>query len=659
MGEEKNLALLCPAEAPTCPAVRISDAGPAGLAENCGGMYRNGFFLAIAAAATAFVAPPPALSATPVTLVLDASQSARGIMYAHERIPVSPGNVTLVYPKWIPGEHGPTGPLNDLAALRISSGGNELDWRRDQVDLYAFHVNVPAGVNALDVDFDVLLNAPDDVMSTRSLAIVNWNRVLLYQAGVNSHEYAIKPSIVLPEGWQYATALRDPVQTGNRVNFAVTPLDHVVDSPLDLGRYVKKWDLWKEGTAFVQLDAFADYPQDLDIPESLLKAYERMPAEAFAMYGSRHFLDYHALLTLSDEVGFQGIEHHQSSDNRAPDDFLTDPAESLAAGDLIPHEFSHSWNGKYRRPADLTTPNFQVPMKTDLLWVYEGMNQYLGDLLSFRCGIREPKQYPEYLATVYADMDTESGRSTTPLIDLTTGAPYYYLARGEYGSIRRNANDFYTEGELVWLDADTIIRTRSHGTRSLDTFLHPFTEPSTTGPIVVTYTRSQVEELLNSVEPYEWNDFFEKYVYRPTVHPPTDELERAGWKLVYTAKPNEFITANESGNPGAVGWYAYGANVSGKGVVRDVRTNSAAWRAGLAPGMTILAVNSQQYDPDVLDYAVRAAQHSSSSITLIVKQTGWYQTLSLDYHDGIRYPHLERIAGTPDMLASIVSPHAK
>jgi predicted metalloprotease with PDZ domain len=616
---------------------------------------------AFAACATAF--PCAAYAATPanppVTLVLDASQASRGIMFAHESIPVGPGAVTLVYPKWIPGEHGPTGPLNDLAALRVSAGGSPIDWRRDQVDMYAFHVNVPAGVRALDVDFDVLLNGPDDTMSTRSVAIVNWNRVLVYQDGVNSHSYLVKPSIELPEGWDYATALRDPVKSGNRVDFAVTPLNMLVDSPLDLGRYVKKWDLWKEGAAFVQLDAFADYPQDLDIPEPLLKAYGRVPAEAFAMYGSRHFVDYHALLALSGAIGFQGIEHHQSSDDRAPDDFLTDPSVSMVAGDLVTHEFSHSWNGKYRRPDDLTTPNFQVPMKTDLLWVYEGMNQYLGDLLSFRAGIREPKQYPEYLATLYADMDMESGRTTTPIIDLTTGAPYFYLARGAYGSIRRNAGDFYTEGELVWLDADTIIRTRSHGARSLDTFLHRYTEPTTTGPITVTYTRAQIEEMLNGVESYDWHAFFDQYVYHPSVHPPTDELARAGWKLVYTAKPNEFITAGQESDHDILGWYAYGANLSAKGVVRDVRTNSPAWKAGLVPGMSILAVNGQQFDPDVLEYALKRAQHSNAPISLIVSQTGWFQTLSLDYHDGVRYPHLERIDGTPDMLGAITAPRAK
>jgi predicted metalloprotease with PDZ domain len=610
-------------------------------------------------AAAEFVAKPSlATEHDPATLVLDASRAPDGFMEVRERIPASPGPFTIVYPKWIPGEHGPTGPLNDLAALRVSAGGTLLDWRRDPVDLYAFHVDVPVGTRAIDVDFDVLMNAPGDVMSTHSLAIVNWNRALLYQEGVDSHRYFVRPSIVLPPGWEFATALRTAAQSGSRVDFAVTPLNMLVDSPLDLGHFVRKWNLWRDGSVFVELDAFGDSPEDLEVPETLLNAYRRVPAEAFALYGSRHFYDYHALLTLSDAIGFQGIEHHQSSDNRASDDFLTDPQQSLANGDLVTHEFSHSWNGKYRRPEDLTTPNFQVPQLTDLLWVYEGMNQYLGDLLSFRAGIREPRQYPEYLATLYAQMDYETGRTTTSLVDLTTGAPYYYVARGDYNAIRRNANDFYTEGELLWLDVDTIIRERSHGSRSLDTFLHLFTEPAVTGPIVKTYTRADVEALLNRVEPYDWHAFFEKYVYHPTPHPPADELARAGWRLVYTNKSNAFITASNADDHGIEGWYSYGAELTAAGVVRDVREGSPAWHAGLAPGMHVLAVNNQAFSEDVLEYALKRAEHSTTPISLITSQSGWFQTLSLEYYGGIRYPHLERIDGTPDMLASIAAPKA-
>ncbi|HUA09248.1 MAG TPA: PDZ domain-containing protein [Candidatus Acidoferrales bacterium] len=629
------------------------------------GLILAGLFAstAVAAAQTPLpfhAATPYATQSSPLKLTVDASLAARGIAYVREAVPVKPGEVTLVYPEWIPGEHGPTGPLNDLSSIRVQANGATLNWRRDSVHLYQFHVDVPQGVSTLDVSFTVLMNAPGDTMSTHDVTVINWNRYLLYQNGIDSHAYFIKPSILLPAGWDYGCALRNPERSGNAVTFAVTALNTFVDSPLDMGSDVKKITLWQGDGSFVELDLFAGRPQDLEIPASVIDAYKRVPAEAFALYGSRHFADYHALLTLDDDIGFQGIEHHQSSDDRAPDDFLTDPSQALVGGDLVTHELSHSWNGKYRRPADLATPNYQVPQQTDLLWVYEGMNQYLGDLLSFRAGIRNPKDYPEYLASLYAEMDTETGRDTTPVIDLTTGAPYYYEARGDYHAIRRGAGDFYTEGELIWLDVDTIIRERSHGARSLDTFLHAYTQPAVTGPIVKPYDRAEIESLLNGVEPYDWHSFFEKYVYSVTQHPPTDELERAGWRLVYSDKPNAFISAGEKLRHTMNAWYSIGAQISSRtGRVSDVRENSPAWKAGLAVGETIEAIDGQAFDPDSFEYALKKAEHGGPPLSLIVSQNGWFTTLSVDYHDGPLYPHLERIANVPDMLYEIMKPHAR
>ena len=619
-------------------------------------------FLAPAGASAAgFVAKPSlATQQDPATLVLDASRAADGIMEVRERIPATAGSFTIVYPKWIPGEHGPTGPLNDLAALRVSADGAPLDWRRDPNDLYTFHVDVPAGTQAIDAEFDVLMNAPGDVMSTHSLAIVNWNRALLYQDGIDSHRYFVKPSIVLPPGWDFATALRGATQSGNRVDFAVTPLNMLVDSPLDLGRFVRKWNLWQEGSAFVQLDAFADRPQDLDIPASLLHAYQRVPDEAFALYGSRHFADYHALLTLSDAVGFEGIEHHQSSDDRAPDDFLTDPDESLSG--------RRSHNARVFALLERQVPPACGSDDAEL----SSASAHRSAL-----GLRGHESIfgrPAFVSRRHSRAQAVSRVSCDRLLPKwiprpaarrrpssisPRARPITYVARGDYGAIRRNAGDFYTEGELVWLDVDTIIRERSHGARSLDTFLHRYTEPALTGPIVKTYTRAEIETLLNQVEPYDWHAFFDKYVYHTSVHPPADELARAGWRFVYTEKPNVFITASQADDHGITGWYSYGADLSAKGVVRDVREGSPAWRAGLAPGMHILAVDNQEFSAAVFEYAVKKAQHSSAPISLITSQTGWFQTLSLDYHDGIRYPHLERIEGTPDMLAAIMAPHAK
>ncbi len=588
-----------------------------------------------------------------MTLVLDARNTSRGLMYSRMTIPVRPGPFAFVYPKWIPGEHGPTGPLSNVTQIRVSANGQTLSWRRDVTDLYRFHVDVPQGVSSLDVSFTVTTNA-GDVMSDTSVAVINWNRDLFYQADVDSHDYYVRPSIILPHGWDYATALYGARRSGDRIDFDVTPLNMLIDSPLDLGRYSKHYLLWKEGSATQWLDIFANKPQDLEIPANVIKAYKNMPRQAFALYGSRHWTWYHSLLALSNAIGFQGIEHHQSSDDRADDDFLTNPRQQLTGGDLVTHELSHSWNGKYRRPYDLTTLNFQIIQRTDLLWVYEGMNQYLGDLLSFRSGIRAPKDYPEYLASIYARMDYETGRLTTPLIDLTTGAPHFYEARGQYGSLRRNAGDFYTEGELVWLDADTIIREKTGGGKSLDDFLHAFTAPAVTGPITKTYTREDVEQLLGTIAPYDWHGFFQRYVYEVAPHPPSDDMARAGWKLVYNAKENKFIAARA--HDGANEWFGMGAQFSSEGTITDVREGSAAWQAGLPAGGKVVAVDGQVWDTDALDYAIRSAQRGTQPISLIVNNNGSVRAYTVQYRGGHKYPHLVRISGKPDMLAKIMAP---
>lgn len=595
----------------------------------------------------------------PMSVVLDARQVSRGLMFVHLTIPAKPGPLTLVYPKWIPGEHGPTGPLRALAALRIRADGHALEWRRDAVDLYAFHVDVPPGATSVVVDFDALVNSSDDVMSTKNVAILNWNRELLYQANTRSDRVFVKPSILLPDGWSYGTALPEQKRAGSRIDFAVATLETLIDSPLDMGRYAKRIMEWNTGEASAELDIFADNPQDLEIAPKLVQAYKNTVPEGLALYGARHWQHYHALLTLSDRIGFQGIEHHSSSDDRAQDDFLTNPLRQVQAGDLLTHEFSHSWNGKYRRPENLQQLNFQIPERTDLLWVYEGMNQYLGDLLSFRSGIRDPKKYPEYLASIYAAMDSEPGRAEDALIDTTTAAPYLYSAHGDYSSLRRSAGDFYTEGELVWLDADTIIRQKTAGKKSLDDFLHAFAGPPDSMPKVLTYDRAEVERLLNQTAPFDWHGFFTRYVYQVSAHPPLDDLARAGWKLTYDAKPNEFVKVNDEERHMNNQWYSIGLRLDDKGTVRDVRRGSAAWNSGIGPGMKIVAIDHQGYDSDYLNDAVKHSKTAKTPIALLVEQDNWFGTYALNYHDGLRYPHLERIIGTPDMFAQIMSPHRK
>ncbi len=604
---------------------------------------------------------PLATQANPMTIVLDATKAPLGLATTRMTIPVKPGPFTLDFPEWIPGEHSASGPLNVISELRMSANGKPIEWHRDQVDLYAFHIDVPQGVSTVNVEFRALLNGPaSGTMATRNIMVGNWNRFLFYQRNINNEDYYVKASMIMPHGWDFASALPVVSRNGDRVDFGEVTLETLVDSPTDIGRYVKHYTLYKTPHgATMYLDLFADSPDDLKIKPKVIDAYKRLAPEAIALYGGHHWNVYHAELTLSDAIGFEGIEHHQSSDDRAPGNFMTSPLMQKLDGDLIPHEFSHSWNGKYRRPFDLQQPNFNLPYPehTELLWQYEGMNQYMGDLLSFRSGIRNPKEYPEFLAALYANLAYEPGRDTTPIIDVTTGAPYYYTdGRGVYPSLRRNAGDFYTEGELMWLDADTIIRTLSHGKKSLDDYTKLFAG-GVSSPKVVTYTRADIEHYLNEVVPYDWHAFFQRWVYSIAPQPPTNELARAGFKLVFTDKPNIFASGRGGASRSVNAWFDVGTRLAGNGNVFDVREGSAAWKAGLAPGMQIVAVDARAFSPKAWNDAVTAAKGSTAPIELIVKQAGYFSRMQIDYHDGIKFPHLVRIKGTPNMLAKIMAPH--
>ena len=628
-------------------------------------LFAGAMFALTARAHAAPLDPPLATASNPMTVVLDERTAPRGFAYTQMTIPVQPGPFTLVYPEWIPGEHGPTGPLNDLSELRISANGQPIAWHRDQVDMYAFHLDVPAGVTTLNVGFTVLVNHPnnfvDGQLATKNIMVGNWNRYILYQRNIDNTKYFVKASLILPPTWDYASALPVASRTGDQIDFKTVTLETLVDSPTDSGRYYKHIKTWSDGTAATYLDAFGDHPEDLDFSAKQVAEYKCITPEAIALYGGHHWNVYHSDLTLSDLIPAQGIEHHQSSDDRSSDDFMTNPAAQMAGGDLLTHEFSHSWNGKYRRPFDLQQPNFNEPYPehTELLWQYEGMNEYMGDLLAFRCGIKgKASDYPEYFAMLYSMMASEPGRATTPIIDLTTGAPYFYRASGDYGSLRRNAGDFYTEGELMWVDVDTIIRQQTGGKKSIDDYVKAFAG-GVSGPKVVTYTRADIEHYLNEVAPYDWHGFFERYVYSISPQPPTDEIARAGYRYVLTDKPNKYQANFEKLFKGVFSWLDVGVQLDKDGKIGDVREGSAAWNAGLGIGMTIVAINGREFTPDAWRAAIKATSASSAPIVLTVNHSGYFSDLTLNYTGGLKYPHLVRVPGTTDMFGDIVRPHAK
>jgi len=605
-----------------------------------------------------------AQASAPMRLVVDLTDAPRKFIRAQLTIPVSPGPMTLLYPKWIPGEHAPTGPINDLADIVITANGQQLNWIRDDVNMYAFHVIVPQGVSTLHIKLDFLATAPASGFSagastTANLAVLSWNEVVLYPAGISPAKIDVQPAVKLPAGWQYGTALTKTGERDGDVDFAAVPLNMLIDSPLLTGRYFKEFPLAPEVTPKHYLDIAADGPEDLEIKPGDLAAFNKLVLETGALYKSRHYNSYHFLLTLSDQVAHFGLEHHQSSDDRVDERTLLDDNLFYLSADLLPHEFTHSWNGKYRRPVGLNHADYKDPMIDNLLWVYEGLTQYLGDVLAARSGIETDEQYRSALAVSAATLDNWPGRTWRDLQDTATAAPDLYFASSQWANWRRSV-DFYPEGELIWLDVDTTIRRLTHDKKSLNDFCARFEGlGGNTPPEVVPYTFDDVVANLNAVVPYDWTSFLRERLTSKSPHAPLEGITQGGYRLVYTDTPGPYTNALEAATGDAQAWWALGMNVSGDGHIEDVMVGSVSDKAGLGPGMQIVAVNDRQYSAQLLGDAIQSAKGASTPIQMIISNTGYYEIVNVDYHDGLRFPHLERIEGKPDYLDQILQPMTK
>jgi predicted metalloprotease with PDZ domain len=602
-------------------------------------------------------------SSTPITITVDATDAPRKILHADLVIPVQPGDLTLVYAKWIPGEHEASGPIDNLAGIVIQANGQTLPWVRDSINMFAFHVHVPAGVTSLNVHDDFLATAAPTGFSSGAstsdnLAMISWNEVMLWPEVTSADQVRVTPSVTLPEGWKFGTALTPTGHAGNTTHFATVPLNQLIDSPLLSGRYFKEIPLAPEISPKHYLDLAADGPEDLEVPAQMMAGFNNLVRETGPLYKSRHYDSYHFLMTLSDQVAHFGLEHHQSNDDRVPEKTFLDPNLDALQALLLPHEFTHSWNGKYRRPAGLLSPDFQTPMKGNLLWVYEGLTEYLGDVLTARSGLWSIDQYRDALATSAAELDHRPGRTWRNLQDTATAAQTLYDADRQWGNWRRGV-DYYPEGELIWLEVDTIIRRQSHGKKSLNDFCVRFLGlGGNTGPITVPYTFDDVVNNLNAIQPYDWAGFLTERLTTKVDHAPLGGIENGGYQLVYTDTPNSMTKARE--NLGGVdAWYSLGLHISSTGALGDVLFYSPAYKAGLGPGMKIVAVNGRQYTDSLMHDAIRNSKTVQTPIELIVENTGYYRLVKIDYHGGERYPHLERVNAKPDVLSQILQPLIK
>jgi len=615
-------------------------------------------------AAPGLRAQPP----RPIALEVDAREAPKKIFHARLTIPAAPGPLTLVYPKWIPGEHGPSGPIADLAGLKMSAGGREVPWNRDPEDMFAFHVEVPAGAAAIDVALDYLSPGVDEgkfssaASATANLAVITWNTLALAPQGKNGDELMYAASVRLPAGWRYGTALPLGRETPERVEFAPVSFTTLVDSPLLTGAHFRTVTLTTEAPVH-RIHIAADGDAALEASPAQIDGWKRLVAETGALFGARHYRSYSFLLTLSEHTAHFGLEHHESSDNRAAERALLDESARRNLGTLLAHEYVHSWNGKFRSPEGLVSgvsDDYQAPVDSELLWVYEGLTEYYGEVLGTRSGLRSPELEREALALFASRMSRQSGRAWRPLADTAVAAQLLYYGRPEWASWRRGV-DFYPEGALVWLDADVLIRSRSGGRKSLDDFVRAFHGGAGGAPEVRTYAAEDVYAGLNAVLPWDWAGFFRERVYDVAPRAPIGGIENAGWKLASTDVPPALVAAAEEETEAYDFWDSLGIVVQGDGkdgpgLIADVVPGMAAAQAGVGPGMKLVAVDGRRYTNDRLRDALRLARGGTEPIELLVENADTFRVCKVDDHGGERYPVLVRDPSRPDLLSAIGKP---
>ncbi|MGB6679339.1 MAG: M61 family peptidase [Terriglobales bacterium] len=603
--------------------------------------------------------PAPKSVPPTITVSVDASDAPRKIFHAQLTIPAAPGTLTLYYPKWIPGEHGPTGPIEDLAGLKFTANGQTLKWRRDLLDGWKFHVEVPAGVSTVNASLDFISPTGEEGLftggasATDKMTVLSWNTVLLYPEGWTSDELTYQASLRLPDGWKFGTPLPVASQSGAELKFNPVSLTMLVDSPVIAGEYLRVVPLSENPRQ--EMDIAADSPADLDAPRDELDHYKALTDQALKLFGAQHFRDYHFIYSLSNHVAHFGLEHHESNDSRSSERSLVDADPRLLASGLLSHEYVHSWNGKYRRPADLATPDYERPMQDDLLWVYEGLTSYLGDTLSARSGIRTPDEFRDNLAFMAARLDHVPGRTWRNLQDTADGVPSMQGAPPQWESWRREV-DYYDEDVLNWLWVDTIIREQTHGQKSMDDFCHLFHGGQSGPPEVKTYTFDDVVTTLNEVVSYDWRGFWTERLTNHGPGAPLTGIERSGWKLVYDETPSELVKARIREEKEINAEYSIGLLLNESGKIIDTVEGMPAAKAGIGPGMKLVAVNGHRFSVENLSEALKMGKNSSDSLELLVENTDYYKIYKLDYHGGEKYPHLVRDESKPDVLSEIIAP---
>ena len=602
-----------------------------------------------------------AFTAGTIHIDVDASDTARRIIRIHETVPVDKaGDLVLLAPKWLPGDHEPDGEVIRMAGFTVAVDGQAANWMRDPVEVNGFHIKVPEGAKAVTVDFQYLAPVDGDagrIVYTPDMVNIQWTFASLYPAGIYVSRLPVVASVKFPAGWQEGSGLEaQSTSADNVVTFKPTTYETLIDSPIYAGRYFKRLDLDPGAAVPVHMDIVADKASSLDVPDDVLKIHQKLIQQAYKLYGSHHYDHYDFLVAASDQLGDIGLEHHRSSENSVPTDYYTSWKTSFYGRDLFAHEYTHSWNGKFRRPYDLWTPDYQAPMRDSLLWVYEGQTEYWGNVLAARSGLFDKDQYLGRIADLAAYYDTLAGRKWRDMADTTNDPIIAQRAAASWPNYQES-EEYYDQGLLVWLDADTLIREKTKGAKSLDTFAHDFFGINNGDWNTVTYSFDDVVKALNAVYPYDWASFLNARLHDHGTPPPFDGLTRSGWKLVYTDTPTEYWKGREAVHTMSDFQYSLGFILSKTGEIKYETWDSLAFKAGLTMGDQVVAVDGQAYDSDNLKDVLKAtaAKGNTDPIELLIKAGDRYRTVKIDYHGGSRYPKLERIDGTPDLLGDIIA----
>ena len=622
-------------------------------------MKRLAWFLG----AAAFIACAADASAqAPVELTVRLPNPGQKLLYVEESMPVKPGALTLYYPKWIPGDHTPDGEIEKILGLEFSAGGKRLAWHRDELDKFTFLLTIPDGADRLDIRFE--FPARDRI--TANLMDLTWDNVAFYQAGSPTKTQIYEPTIVIPSDWKYGTALQTGKHDGGTTTFKPVPFNTLVDSPVIAGKYFRSVDVTPSGASVKRfLDMVGDSEASIRISDKQIAGFKNLVEQAQALFHSHHYDSYHFLLTLSDHTSVGGLEHHQSSDDRARSGskMFADADHFMLDGSLLPHEYTHSWNGKFMRPAGLWQPDFEQPERAGLLWVYEGLTVYFGDVLTARSGLWSADQWRDVVAYRAANMAHRTGREWRPLGD--TSVAVHYGAPDAWANWGRQ-NDFYPEGELFWLAVDMKIRDLSHDKHSLDDFAREFFSVDSGSYVTHTYEFDDVVAALNKVQPFGWSDFLNAWVNGTDPQVPLlSGIEAAGWKLVYTDKPSTYQNAIENVGPGELegkgvnALFSAGMFLDGDGKIIDVLWNGPAFKAGLAPGMKLMSIDGHLYSTKVLWTQIAAAHERAQPLQINAQQDGAVSMYTVRYTDGLKYPNLIRAQGKTDYLQQILAPKAK